>query len=290
MSGQRVSHRELESIRAGLSERDTRIVASVAMYRLLTTRQICRLHFADKATETAALRAANRTLDKLRDLRLLVPLQRRIGGVRAGSGAYIWSLGHVGARLLQRADHADGRPRRRREFEPTNTFLEHTLAVAEVSLRLTEAAQRGDIALVGIQHEPTCWRAYNGPGGGVARLKPDLAVVTATDEFEDHWFFEVDLATEPPSRLIRACLSYQEYRRSGVEQRRLGLFPAVVWIVPTTRRKATLQAHLEAQETISPGLFTIITLDELDGLVQTGPVALPPVAGVASPGGAENAT
>jgi hypothetical protein len=262
-----------------------KIVASVAMYRLLTTRQICRLHFADKATETAALRSANRTLDKLRGLRLLVPLQRRIGGVRAGSGAYIWSLGHVGARLLQRADNVDGRPQRRREFEPSSTFLEHTLAVAEVCLRLTEAAQRGDVTLVGIQHEPTCWRAYTGPGGGVARLKPDLAVVTATDEFEDHWFFEVDLATEPPSRLIRASLSYQEYRRSGVEQRRLGLFPAVVWIVPTTRRKLTLEAHLKAQGAISPGLFTIITLDELEGLVQAGPTA-----GVAPPAGVENAT
>ena len=69
------------------------------------------------------------------------------------------------------------------------------------------------------------------------RLKPDLAVVTATAKFEDHWFFEVDLASEPPSRIIRTCLNYQEYRRSGVEQRRLGLFPAVVWIVPTGRRK-----------------------------------------------------
>jgi hypothetical protein len=166
MSGQRISRRELETICAGLTDRDMKIVASVAMYRLLTTRQICRLHFADKATETAALRSANRTLDKLRGLRLLVPLQRRIGGVRAGSGAYIWSLGHVGARLLQRADNVDGRPQRRREFEPSSTFLEHTLAVAEVCLRLTEAAQRGDVTLVGIQHEPTRRRrsaAQTGP-------------------------------------------------------------------------------------------------------------------------------
>ena len=271
MSGQRVSRRELDGIRASLSERDTQIVASVALHRFLTTRQICRLHLVDKGTETAALRSANRTLDKLRDLRLLVPLERRIGGVRAGSGGYVWSLGHVGARLLQRADTVDGRRRRRREFEPSSTFLEHSLAVAEVFLRLTEAARRGDITLLGVQHEPACWRAYNGPGGGVARLKPDLAMVTATEKFEDHWFVEVDLASEPPSRIIRACLNYQEYRRSGVEQRRLGLFPAVVWIVPTARRQLTLQSRLKQHEAISPGLFTIITLDELEGLVQRGP-------------------
>lgn len=247
------------------------IVASVALHRFLTTRQICRLHFADKDTETGALRSANRTLDKLRDLRLLVSLERRIGGVRAGSGAFVWSLAHVGARLLQRTDDVDGQPRRRREFEPSSTFLEHTLAVAEVSLRLTEAARRGAITLLGIQHEPDCWRAYNGAGGGVVRLKPDLAIVTATDQFEDHWFIEVDLASEPPSRIIRTCLNYEEYRRSGVEQRQLGLFPAVVWIVPTVRRQLTLQSRLRQHEMISPGLFTIITLDELEGLLQRGP-------------------
>jgi len=270
VSGQRVSRRELERIRANLTERDTQIVASVAMHRLLSTRQICRLHFGDKPTETAALRSANRTLAKLRDLRLLVALDRRIGGVRAGSGAYVWSLGQVGARLLQRADDVEGLPRRQRKFEPSSTFLEHTLAVAEVSLRLTEAAQRGHVALLDVQYEPACWRAYIGPGGGIARLKPDLAIVTATGEFEDHWFFEVDLATEPPSRVIRACLNYQEYRRSGVEQRRLGLFPAVVWIVPTLRRKETIESRLRRYDGISPGLFTVITLDQLEALIQGG--------------------
>jgi len=270
MSEKRTSRRELEGIRSSLADRDIEVVASVAMHRFLTTRQICRLHFAYKPTETAALRSANRALDKLRCLRLLVALDRRIGGVRAGSGAYVWSLGQVGARLLQRVDDIDGLPRRQREFEPSSTFLKHTLAVAEVCIRLTEAAQRRDITLLDVQHEPACWRAYTGAGGGIARLKPDLVVVTATDEFEDHWFLEVDLATEPPSRVVRACLNYQDYRRSGVEQRRLGLFPAVVWIVPTNRRKETIKSHMRKHEGISPGLFTVITLDQLETLINSG--------------------
>ena len=110
MNGRRISRRRLEDIRASLSNRDRRILTSVAARRFLTTRQICRLHFADKMTEPAALRSANRALDKLRGLQLLVALERRIGGVRAGSGSYVWSLGHIGARLLQRADHVDGLP------------------------------------------------------------------------------------------------------------------------------------------------------------------------------------
>jgi len=270
MTGQRVGRRKLEAIRASLADRDLQILVSVATHRFLTTRQICRLHFADKPTETAALRSSNRTLDKLRGLQLLVTLDRRIGGVRAGSGAYVWSLGHIGARLLQRADHVSGRPQRRREFEPSSTFLEHTLAVAEVSLRLSEAANRGGVTLLDVQHEPACWRPYSGPGGGTVRLKPDLAVVTATGEFEDHWFFEVDLATEPPSRVVRACQNYRAYRQTGIEQQRLGLFPAVVWIVPTGRRKEILESRLGQHEALSARLFTVITLDELEALIQHG--------------------
>ncbi len=246
------------------------ILASVAVHRFLTTRQICRLHFRDKPTETAALRSANRTLDKLRGLQTIAALDRRIGGARAGSGAYVWSLGHIGTRLLQRGDDVDGLPRRQRASEPSRTFLEHTLAVAEVSLRLTEAANRGGVAVLDVQHEPACWRPYTGPGGGTVRLKPDLAVVTATEDFEDHWFFEVDLATEPPSRVVRACLNYQAYSQSGVEQQRLGLFPAVVWIVPSGRRKETIRSRLEQNESVSDRLFRVITLDELEELIKRG--------------------
>jgi len=271
MSEQRISRRELEQMRENLSTRDIEIVGSVSAHRFLTTRQICRLHFADKPTETAALRSANRTLAKLRDMRLLVPLERRIGGVRAGSGAYVWSLGHIGGRLLRRADQEQTSIRLQREYEPSPTFLEHTLAVAEICIRLCEADARGQITLLEVEHEPECWRPYNGSGGATARLKPDLAVVTATDHFEDHWFIEVDLATEPPSRILRACQAYEEYRRSGSEQRRLGLFPAVVWIEPTAKRKQMIETHIVKADVIHHDLFKVITLDELEPLMKAGP-------------------
>lgn len=270
MSTQRIGRRQLDEIRASLTERDMQIAATVATHRFLTTRQICRFNFADKPTQTAALRSANRSLDKLRELRVLIALDRRIGGARAGSGSYVWSLGQVGARLLRQSKVAEGLPSRYREREPSITFLKHTLAVAEVSLRLCEAARAGHIALLATQHEPDCWRAYNAPGGGIARLKPDLAVVSATDDFEDHWFFEIDLATEPPSRVVRACLSYQAYHRSGIEQHRLNLFPAVVWIVPSARRKETIERHLKKDKAICTRLFRVITLDELENLLARG--------------------
>jgi hypothetical protein len=58
-------------------------------------------------------------------------LDRQIGGIRAGSSGYVYSLGAVGHRLL----HPDRT--RRRLHEVRDGFLQHTLAIAElyVSLR-----------------------------------------------------------------------------------------------------------------------------------------------------------
>lgn len=104
------------------------------------------------------------------------------------------------------------------------------------------------------------------------RLKPDLAVSTASVDFEDYWFLEIDLATEPPSRVVRACLNYEAYRRSGIEQRRLGIFPAVVWIVPTPRRKEILETRLNSDKQITNGLFHVVVLDEFEALIRGGAV------------------
>ncbi len=270
MNENRIGRRQLESVRSCLTDRDLQILESVSTNRFLASSQISRLCFSEKETQTSSLRATNRALRKLSNLRLLVALERRIGGVRAGSGAYVWSLGALGARLLQSVDRAHGLPHRLREREPSRTFLEHALAVAEVSLRLTETARRGSVTVISVEHEPDCWRICNRPGGGLLRLKPDLAVTTATDKFEDYWFFEIDMATEPPSRIVRTCLNYEVYRRSGIEQKKLGLFPAVVWIVPSAMRKETIRSRLDQERSVDSRLFWVITLDELYGLLRQG--------------------
>lgn len=275
MNSARIGRRQLEKIQGNLTERDLEILRSVAAHHFLTTSQICRLCFAETTSPTAALRSANRALARLCEQRTLFPLDRRIGGVRAGSGSYVWGVGTAGARILERMNASEEDPRRFREYEPSTVFLEHTLAVAEVSVRLQEAARRGELAIIGIEYEPASWRAYVGSGGGTLRVKPDLALVTATKEFEDHWFLEIDLATEPPSRIIRTCLSYEAYRRSGEEQRRRGIFPAVVWIVPSLKRKEVIESRLGTTGGIDAGLFTVVTLDELEPLLRRGATTAP---------------
>lgn len=270
MSRQYIGCRQLEQIRDKLIDRDIEILTSLVRYRLLTTRQICRLHFYNKRTQNVAMRSCNRALAKLNNLRLIDPFERRIGGVRAGSGSYVWQLSSVGNRLLRITVNTDCLPKRRRAYEPSRTFLKHTLAVAEICLCLSEAERHGSFIVSDLQREPDCWRVYNGAGGGIMRLKPDLGLVTISGEFEDYWFLEIDLATEPPSRVIRTCLNYEAYRRSGIEQKKFGVFPAVIWIVPTEGRKSAVQARLDEDSRISPGLFFVILPNELEQLIHAG--------------------
>jgi hypothetical protein len=97
----------------------------------------------------------------------------------------VWQITDLARRLL--GEHlnepASGRIR---VFEPSTTFLEHTLAVAEVVISLQEVASNSDITLAHLQVEPECWRSYLGPSGETRWLKPDLAVVTESGNYEDN--------------------------------------------------------------------------------------------------------
>lgn len=248
-----------------LSERDVAILESLRAHRLLTTVHIRRLHFAiGHATIPAASGATLRVLVRLESHNLVSRLARRIGGVRAGSSGIVWQLGATGERLL-RTMH--GQKQRRRYVEPSLAFTAHTLAIAELAVRLAELRDRQTVEVVTVQTEPSCWRSFVGPHGQLEWLKPDLYVVTASGDYEDHWFLEADLATEHPPVVVRKAKVYQRYAATGAHQARHGLFPAVVWIVPDTARQEAIRAALAADSALQPGLFRVVTTDEFTGLV-----------------------
>lgn len=265
MTSSRLGRRVLEQLSLELSDRDELILHHLAQLRFMTSTQIRDLVFQDKHSSSAALRGTNRAMSKLRSGGIVTALDRRIGGVRAGSGSYVWTLTEGGARLVDRASTA----RKSRPRQPSRTFLEHHLTVTEAVVRLHAATRRTNTNLEVVQAEPECWRRYIGPHGSAMYLKPDLAAMTASSAFDDYWFFEVDLDTEPPSRVVRKCLQYDTYRRTGLEQGDLGVFPAVVWIVPSKARREQLVRHL-AEAQLDQRVFIVITLDELPNLITAG--------------------
>ena len=262
----RVGNQQIQVIRRNLSDRDWFILHSLTMHPFLTTLHIQRLHFADHASTSTGRRVCRRVLSRLAALRAIEHLERRIGGVRAGSASFVWRLGPIGDRLMR---HDDDRPRLRRK-EPSLRHLDHCLAVAETHIRLLEAGRNSAPELLRLQTEPTCWRPFATLGGGRAILKPDLYAVTATGDFEDFWFIEVDRATESVPTLLRKCMQYEEYRRSGIEQRDRGLFPLVLWLLPDKRRQESFAAGLHKASSLDRSLFHLATFNNLISEVTGG--------------------
>lgn len=259
MSAPRKGRRQLARLAMDLSERDRTIVRNVSDLRLATASQLERLHFLvpdQHATALTAARTARRTLERLTRDRLLVRLERRIGGMRAGSASFIYALGPVGQRVLGE----DG-PRRRFR-EPSAVFVAHTLAASELYVRLHEAAHSGELQLLaGIEPEPACWRNVV-TGTGRTFLKPDLFVVAGNDEYEYRWFVEVDLGTEHAPAIVRKCRAYEAYYRSGTEQAEHGVFPRVLWVAQDDRRAERLGRVITGGSDLTDGLFVVTTADQ----------------------------
>lgn len=231
----RVGATQLEVIRLGLSERDRAVLATLATFKLATTPQLRRLHFADTPSLKSAAWASGQVLRKLRHLGLIDVLSRRIGGQASGSSVAVWRLTSAGRRLMKPPDR--NLPRIG-HGEISLFTLEHTLTITEVAVKLREAERTGACEIIECDPEPASWRAYLNAGGGLVTLKPDMFAVTAVSgaEFEDVWFIEVDRATESLPTIQRKASQYEAYRRTGKEQAAQGVFPKVLWLTPTAKR------------------------------------------------------
>jgi hypothetical protein len=242
-----------------LTERDHQVIRDLESYRLLTSRQIQRLHFDHThPTATAAIRACNRTLDRLRTAGLVRALERRIGGTRSGSAGYVWYLGPAGDRLLQRLDAQAGQPSRRNYREPSRHFVEHTLAIAELAVQTVEAERHSELEVLALQTEPASWQQSLSRHGTTQTLKPDLRLVTASADYEHHWFIEIDMATEHLPVILRQCAAYEAFRSTGRYQAAHGLFPVVLWVAPTPARAAAI-LRSAAKASLEPDLFRACT-------------------------------
>jgi hypothetical protein len=256
MTRRQLRDRGLDVLRDQLSGRDVAIVGQVADLRLMTGRQIEAVHFAavEHDNADAAARACRRSLDRLARERLLVRLERRIGGARAGSGSFVYALGPVGHRLL-----ALSRPRPRYR-EPSAMFTDHTLAISQLVVDVTAVAHAGRFDVLVCQAEPRCWRQFSAMGT-MSVLRPDLFVTLGVGEFEHRWFCEVDKGTEHVPAIIRKCRVYDTYYASGREQSAHGVFPRVCWLVPDDTRARRLRDAIAADRRLTDGLFVVTTYD-----------------------------
>lgn len=263
MTSGRVGHRALFELRQRLIARDLNILSQVADLRLMSARQIEVLHFPPEnhLSPAAAARASRRVLERLTRDRLLRRLERRVGGVYAGSAGHVYTLGTAGQRLLE-LDYS-----RRRLREPSRLFVEHTLAISQLVTDLTLADRQDRLDLLEVATEPECWR----PIPGLARtiLRPDLFVAVGSRDLELRWFVEIDRSTMEAPRLLKKCHLYETYYRSGVEQEKHAVFPRVLWIT-TAARGNTLMRAIARSKRLTERLFLTTSPGEAVNLLAGG--------------------
>jgi hypothetical protein len=251
----RISTRRVELVRRQLSDRDQLILSAVEDLHLLSARQVERAIFIDGSPLTRA-RRCRAALQRLTESGCLARLERRIGGVRAGSAGFVYALAPFGQRVLN-----PGAVRLRRVREPSTAFVDHVLAISELWVQLLEAERGGRLKLIGFQPEPTCWRSFSGISV-VQWVKPDAGLVTATNDWELHFFVEVDLATESQTVIRTKAATYAGYWQTGNEQTERGVFPRVLYLVPDDRRKGRIVETLSRLPAEQWQLFQVALFDQ----------------------------
>ena len=145
-------------------------------------------------------------------------------------------------------------------------FLDHALAVAELHTAILEANQAGELELLTLDSEPTCWRGY----AGVGVLKPDSFVRFGIGVYEYSVFIEVDRGTEGSRALLTKLGQYAAYHRSGVEQAENGVFPKVLWTVLDETRAAVLRDCFDQLPPTERELFEVAVFSEALAVLTRG--------------------
>ena len=96
------------------------------------------------------------------------------------------------------------------------------------------------------------------PTQGRSLLRPDLFMMIAAGEHELRWFIEVDRATHHAPALLRKARLYENYYRAGIEQAEHGVFPRVLWVVPSHERAGEL-TRLFGRSEFTEGLMVVAT-------------------------------
>jgi hypothetical protein len=243
-----------------LSERDLAILRDFGLVRLLTGHHVQRLHFGDGSPLTQARRSRS-TLQRLCDAGWLVRLDRRVGGVHAGSAGLTFSPSARAQRLLTKRGPAGGR-RLRRPWEPSAAFTDHVLTGSELYVRLRELEASGSIEELRFESEPICWRYWLGPSGERLVVKPDAFVSFLTNDYDHALLIEVDRGSQSRTVIRNKGRIYVDYFHSGSEQHRTGYFPRVVFITTDDDRRAVIVDALAGLDAEDWQLFQVQTMAE----------------------------
>jgi hypothetical protein len=182
---------------------------------------------------------------------------RRVGGKRAGSAGFVYVVGPAGQRLLA----AEQAQTVRRTWTPRPSWLKHALAVSHLYVELRQLEHAGELALKVFEAEPRSWRSYT-RAGMATMLKPDAFIELMVGDYLDSYFVEADCGTESTSTLARKLDAYAAYWQSGTEQRQHDVFPKVLWLAPSVKRRHVITAVAQRQPAETWQLHQVAVYDQ----------------------------
>lgn len=253
----RIRQRHVDWVRMKMNERDQAIMREVNRVRVASGDQLERLCFANVKAGHSRTATRSRTLGRLVRWRVLVPVGRRVGGGQRGSTIQVYALDSVGQRLLAADQLAAGEAVRvRRPGAPGERSLRHLLAVSGLYADLVEQARMLGLERPVFAAEP----AAHWPNGQGGRLKPDCYAVLARPGARDHWWVEVDLATESLPTVRAKLQAYLDFQRRG-ERGPENVTPWVLVATSTERRRDAIRAMVRRL----PGTDDLVTVETCAG-------------------------
>ncbi len=245
-----------------LSARDWQIIEVTNRLRLVSGQQLERFCF--QALDGHAREVVRgRVLRRLVRWQVLAVSARRIGGTARGSAGAAFALGSAGARLCLTQQSALGtRPRVRHPGVPTERAVRHTLAVSELYVSLVEQGRQHNASVVTFQAEPASWWP-NGLGG---YLKPDAYTLLAAGVVREHWWIEVDLATESLPTITRKLTVYLDFVARG-QFGPQGVVPRVLISTVTPERRDAIQVIVSQLPAPASDLFLVVTHPEAPAMI-----------------------
>lgn len=215
-----------DSASTELSPRDKAVVSLVGAFRQLTAGHLRELAFAEVSSQTPL----DRTLKRLVERKYLMRLHRLVGGTQGGSAQYVYQLGRLGWRLLERAG----------EYWAPRAVNLHALAVADCLVKLKTAERAGALEMASFTTEPACHVKVGG-----LLLTPDAFVelkLGGSGERLISWL-EVDRGTEHLSTIQEKC---ERYWKASISGQWDGHFPFVLFVVPDEQRQRAVQRVVQA--------------------------------------------
>jgi hypothetical protein len=238
-----------------LSARDWAVMEEVNRLRVVSGQQLERLCFAQLQGRSRTV-TRSRVLARLVRQRVLVALERRVGGSGRGSSGAVFALDTAGRRLLVQRRLAEATPVRvRRPGTPGERGLRHMLAVSELYVQLVEQTRTDPADRCTFRAEPGSWW----PDGRGGRLKPDAYVLLERPGVQDHWWIEVDLATESLPTIRSKVKTYTDYQARdgrGPDE----VMPWVLIATVTPKRRAAIQTAL--RKSAAANLVTVVELKD----------------------------